>query len=97
MGLRPLEILYSNSFSAGTVLTRQNLTYEDGPRAIRVNPLTAKLFNLYFHPLEVVDRVSETQLQVSENYSDLTEWRSTLFKSCWLLSHFIFNIIKCGT
>ena len=30
-----------------------------------INPLTAKLFNLNFHPLEVVDRVT----QVSENYS----------------------------
>ena len=58
------------------------------------NPLTAKLFNLNFHPLEVVDRVSETQLQVSENYSDLTKWRLTLFKSCLLMSHFIFNIFK---
>ena len=56
---------------------------------VRINPLPAKLFNLNFHPLEVV-----SQLQVSENYSDLTKWRSTLFKSCWLMSHFIFNIFK---
>ena len=40
---------------------------------------TAKLFNLNFHPLEVVSRWRETQLQVSENYSDLTKWRSALF------------------
>ena len=52
-----------------------------------LNPLPAKLFYLNFHPLEVVSR---WQLQVSENYSDLTKWRSTLFKSCWLMSHFIF-------
>ena len=51
--------------------------------ALRVNPLTAKLFNL-----------RGTQLQVSENYSDLTKWRSTLFKSCLLMSHFIFNLFK---
>ena len=44
-----------------------------------INPLTAKLFNLHFHPLEVVFR--DPQLQVSENYSDLTKWRSTVFKS----------------
>ena len=36
-----------------------------------LNPLTAKSFNLNFHPL-----------QVSENYSDLTKWRSTVFKYC---------------
>ena len=52
-----------------------------------------KLFNFDFHPLEVVSRWRDPQLQVSENYLDLTKWRSTLFKSCWLMSHFIFNII----
>ena len=45
-------------------------------------PLTAKLFNLNFHPLEVVSRCRDPQLQVSENYSDLTNWRSTVFKYC---------------
>ena len=57
-----------------------------------LNPLAAKLFNLNFHPLEVVSR--DPQLQVSENYSDLTKWWSTLFKYCWLMSHSIFNIFK---
>ena len=37
------------------------------------NPLTAKLFNLNFHTLEVVSRSRDPQLQVSENYSDLTQ------------------------
>ena len=37
------------------------------------NPLTAKLFYFYFHSLKVVSRWRDTQLQVSENYSDLTE------------------------
>ena len=37
------------------------------------NPLTAKLFNLNFRPLEVVSRCRDPQLQVSENYSDLTK------------------------
>ena len=62
------------------------------PRAL--NPSTAKLCNLNFHPLEVVSRWRDPQLQVSENYSAWTKWRSTLFKSCWLISHFIFNIFK---
>ena len=43
-----------------------NVRYSD------FNPLTAKLFNLNFHPLEVVSRLRDPQLQVSENYSDLT-------------------------
>ena len=57
-----------------------------------LHPLTAKSFNLNFHPLEVVSRWRDPQLQVSKHYSDLTKSRSTLFKSCWLMSHFIFNI-----
>ena len=63
----------------------------------RFNPLTAKLFNLNFHPLENVSRWRDPQLQVRENYSDLTKWRSTLFKSYWLMSHFRFNMLKGGT
>ena len=62
-----------------------------------VQPLTAKLLNLNFHPLHVVPRCRDPQLQVSENSSNLTKWRSTLFKSCCLMSLFIFNIFKCGT
>ena len=41
-----------------------------------LNPSTAKLFN--FHPLEVVSRWRDPQLQVGENYSDLAKWRSTV-------------------
>ena len=63
-----------------------------------VNPLPAKLFNLNFHPLEVVSRWRDPQLQVSENYSDLTKWRSTVFKYCWLMSQFlhpmVLNVLK---
>ena len=58
------------------------------------NPFIAKLFNWNFHPLKVVFCWRDPQLQVSENWSDLTKWRSTLFKSCWLMSHVIFNIFK---
>ena len=47
---------------------------------IDFNPLTAKLKNRNFHPLEVVSRLRDPQLQVSENYSDLTKWRSNVFK-----------------
>ena len=60
----------------------------------RLNPLHAKLFNLNFHPLEVLSRWRDPQLQVSENYLDLTKWRSTVFKYCWLMSHLIFNMFK---
>ena len=63
----------------------------------RLNPITARLFNLNFHPLEVVSRGRDPQLQVSENYPDLTKWRSTLFRSCWLKSHFKVLIIPLFT
>ena len=59
-----------------------------------LSPLTANLFNLIFYPLEVLSRWRDPQLQVSENYSDLTKWRSFLCKFCWLMSYFIFNIFK---
>ena len=36
------------------------------------NPLAAKLFNRDFHSLEVASRLRDPQLQVSENYSDLS-------------------------
>ena len=89
---------YFNSFSAGTIFIRQNLTFTDVRRiktvpaqkglnativvlsSVRVNPLTAKLFNLNFHSR--VSRCRNPQLQVSDNYSDLTKWRSTVFKYC---------------
>ena len=65
---------------------------------LEVNPLTAKLFNLNFHPLEVVSRWRDPQLQVSENYWNLAKLRSTVFKYCWLMSHFIFvTCLKGGT
>ena len=44
-----------------------------------INPLTAKLFNWNFQSLEVVSRWRDPQLWVSENYSDLTKWKSTNF------------------
>ena len=61
------------------------------------NPVTAKLFNLNFHPLEVVSSWRDPQLQVSENYSDLTKWRSTLSNLagwCYILP---LTYFKCGT
>ena len=33
-----------------------------------INHLTVKLYNLIFHPHEVVSRYRDSQLQVSENY-----------------------------
>ena len=45
-----------------------------------INPWTAKLFNLNFHSPEVVSRWRDPQLHLSENYSDLIKWRSTILK-----------------
>ena len=66
--------------------------YKLSPQRQRIDPLTATLFNWNFHSLEVVPRWRDSQLQVSENYSDLTKWRSTMFKYCWLRSRFTLNI-----
>ena len=48
------------------------LIYHQPAAVTRFNPLTATLFKLNFHSLEVVSRWRDPQLQVSENYSDLT-------------------------
>ena len=70
------------------------LIYHQPADVTRVNPLPANLFKSNFHSLEVVSRWRDPQLQVSGNYSDLTKWRSTIYKSCWLMSRFIFNMFK---
>ena len=52
------------------------------------NPLTAKLFNWNFHPPEVVSRWRDPQLQVSENYSDLTKMEVNKFQILLILVTF---------
>ena len=47
--------IFFNSSSVGAFFIRQNLIYED-VLALKIYPFTAKLFNLNFHPLEVVSR-----------------------------------------
>ena len=59
------------------------------------NHITAKLVNLNFHRMEVVSRWHSPQ-QVSHNYSDLTKWRATILKSCWLMSRWILKCSKAG-
>ena len=59
-----------------------------------LNPLTAKLFIRNFHSLEAVSRWRDPQLQVSENHSDLTKLRSTLFKSFHIMA---LTCLKGGT
>ena len=72
-----------NDTDKGQLLTLKALKYFRRNHGDQIwshlNPLTAKLFNLNFHPLEAVSRWRDPQLQVSEKYSDLTKWRSTLF------------------
>ena len=56
------------------------LDYTEGYSSASLNPLPVKLFNLNFHPLEVVSRRRDPQLQVKENYSDLTNLEVEKFK-----------------
>ena len=51
--------------------------------------------NCNFHSLEAVSRWRDAKLQVSKNYSDLIERRSTISNFFLLLSRFIF-IKKAG-
>ena len=44
---------------------------------------------LNFHPLEVVSRYRDSQLQVAENHSYLFNLSTNICKSWWLDTHFI--------
>ena len=58
---------------------------------IIINPSSAKLNNLNFHPLEVVCRYRDPQLQVGENYWYLFSLRPNIYKSWCLNTHLIPN------
>ena len=67
------ESIWVNSLE--TIFNPSSAVVDFGdPRTERLNPLTAKLFNLNFYPLEAVSRWRDPQLQVLENYSDFTKW-----------------------
>ena len=56
---------------------RPSLTEED-EFTRHIYPLHAKVSYLNFHPLEVVGRYRDSQLQVGENYSDLFNLRPNI-------------------
>ena len=53
------------------------------------NPYPANQIYLNFHPLEVVSRYRDPQLQVDENYSYLFILRQNICKSECLNTHFV--------
>ena len=60
------------------------------------NPCTAigpKSENLNFHPLEVVSRYRDSQLQVCKNYASLFNLRPNVCKS-WSLNHFLVGLCR---
>ena len=83
----------TNSRSIWALTTHTNKHYRSAHHGSHfINPLTAKLFNMNFYPLEVVSRWRDPQLRVSENYSDFTKWRSTVFKYCRFMPHFTLHV-----
>ena len=58
---------------------------------ISINFYSAKLIYLSFHPLKVVSRYRDPQLQVAENYSYLLDFSTHICKSWCLETHFIPN------
>ena len=67
-------------------LSKLNLTQ------LKLKTKSAKLNNLYSHPLEVVSRfVRDPQLQAGENYSQLFDLRPIICKSLCLSSHLVPN------
>ena len=65
------------SWGTFTIFNLTTLKYTDvrfivEPHIERVNPLTAKLFNWNFHPIEVVDRVKGLKIiPISQNGGQL--------------------------
>ena len=53
-----------------------------------LNPLSAELYNLNYHPLEVVFRYCDPQLQVGDSYSYLFDLRPNI---CSLNKHYVAN------
>ena len=49
--------------------------------SLTINPLTAKLFNFNFHPLEVVSRWRDPQLQVSKKIIQIWQNGGELFSN----------------
>ena len=62
-------------FSSGQILlfVFVGMQMQNALNAYSFNLLITKLFNCNFHPLEVVSRWRDPQLQVSKNYSNLTK------------------------
>ena len=56
---------------------------------LRIYPAESIYFK--FHPLEIVSRYRDPQLQVAGNYSYLLNLRTNINKSCCLHSHFSLN------
>ena len=54
-----------------------------------VNPWSTEIFNSNFHSLEVVDRGSETQLQVNEFFCFFAKFMSQ--HTCIWKAYFTFN------
>ena len=84
----PLRLFTSNNVSCDKIGNVIKPPYRRWQSVRWFISLAAKLFDLTFHPLEVVSRWRDPQLQVSENYLDLTKWRSAILKSCRLTSRF---------
>ena len=57
------------------------------------NPWGATLQNLYFHPLEVVSRYRDPQVQVGENYPYLLNLGLNICKSQFLNPHSISKLL----
>ena len=61
---------------------------------LAINPQSDKLNNLIFHPLEVVSRYRDPQLQVGENYSHLFHLRPNICKFRLLNKHSVLRVNK---
>ena len=72
---------YPNSYDLSPHTVTNIQTISGFIRITAVDPYHAKLINLNFHPLEVVSRYRDPQLQVAENYSYMFNLSTHICKS----------------
>ena len=91
--LRSCDLLMSQWCVATAVSTLFPLGYSlwSNKKIDVVNPLSVKLSWINFHPLEVVCRCRDPQLQVGEKYSHLFNCRSNICES-WCLNTYFHSL-----
>ena len=92
---RPTKICYANKKGLKIIVDMSTIHRNSASQPIScINCFPTKLSYFNFHPLEVVSRYRDPQLQVGEDYSYLFKFGSTIHKfECLTLISFQITVI----